>query len=501
MTFKPSIQQKNYFKWVETGFGSVILEAVAGSGKTTTLIKGLDYMSGSIFFGAFNKKIADEIYSKCPKLPNLKVATMHSIGLSIWKKHINNNRLKVDAFKCSNILASILDYDDAKFVKSVLHESHTDLKSTICNLVSFAKQSVLNQNSPIEQWEQLIDHFDVDTCGYDDFVINYAKALLAESIKESRDIVDFDDMIYCPVITKGVVFETFDWVLIDEAQDTNEARRLLSINMLSKNGRLVAVGDRHQAIYGFTGASSNSLDLIKEAVDASYLPLTVSYRCPKNVVSEAKHFVSHIESHKKAIDGVVTSLEKYDDIFEHVNSGDAILCRYNAPLLSLVYDLISRGIPAKVEGRDFGKNLKSVVKKCDATSFQNFRTNLYNYLETETDKYNKQMKQYKIQSVSDKVRCIDIIIDRVIYNSNTNNVVKAICDEIDRLFYDNESPAITLSSIHKAKGREWDNVFIMKSKECTWATMDWQKEAEVNIKYVGITRAKKGLFYVPEQEK
>ena len=60
-TFKPSVQQANFFEWVVKGSGSCVIEAVAGSGKTTTIIEGLKLMKGDVFFGAYNKNIADEI--------------------------------------------------------------------------------------------------------------------------------------------------------------------------------------------------------------------------------------------------------------------------------------------------------------------------------------------------------------------------------------------------------------------------------------------------------
>jgi hypothetical protein len=53
--FVPSLQQQSFFDWINTGSGSCVLEAVAGSGKTTTLIEALKLMKGTIFFGAYNK--------------------------------------------------------------------------------------------------------------------------------------------------------------------------------------------------------------------------------------------------------------------------------------------------------------------------------------------------------------------------------------------------------------------------------------------------------------
>ena len=83
-------------------------------------------------------------------------------------------------------------------------------------------------------------------------------------------------MIYMP-IKENLGFEQFDWVFIDEAQDTNNVRRELACRLLKKDGRLVAVGDTYQAIYGFTGADSDSIEQIREEFNCNIFPFFMSY--------------------------------------------------------------------------------------------------------------------------------------------------------------------------------------------------------------------------------
>ena len=72
---------------------------------------------------------------------------------------------------------------------------------------------------------------------------------------ETRREFDYDDQLYIPVIFR-LPLQTYDWVLLDEAQDTSPARRVIALRCLnppsdlSTGGRMVAVGDDHQAIYG-----------------------------------------------------------------------------------------------------------------------------------------------------------------------------------------------------------------------------------------------------------
>lgn len=78
--FQPSPQQSDFFDWIVNGTGSCILEAVAGAGKTTTLVKGLEILTGKAFFGAFSKDIVSEIRTKVAHLGRkVTVNTMHAM--------------------------------------------------------------------------------------------------------------------------------------------------------------------------------------------------------------------------------------------------------------------------------------------------------------------------------------------------------------------------------------------------------------------------------------
>ena len=491
MAFVPSKQQADFFNWIKEGNGSCVLEAVAGAGKTSTLIEALNIMEGFIFFGAYNKKIADEIKEKAPVKNGLTIGTMHSAGFSMWRKVAGN--VTVDSNKCRNIYRSTFtEYNDR------------ELESPVINLVSYAKQAgvgilVANEDS---SYFNLIDHYDVDCLDKDVEVVSKAKIVLEESIKQDVKVIDFDDMIFAPLIHHVKPFQ-YDWVLVDEAQDTNATRRALALLMLKRSGRLVAVGDRHQAIYGFTGADSDALDLIRNATDAIEMPLTVTYRCPKNVVAEANKYVSHINAHETAPEGTVTVLTS--DVVSSAKPNDAILCRYNAPIINLVYKFIAEGIPAKVEGREIGTNLKALARRYKSKTFSTLIDRLNDYRDRESAKYRVKEKENMAIAIEDKVSCLIVIINRVEkINAKSSTPVDDVCAEIDKIFGDDVKGCVILSSIHKSKGREWDNVYWLQAKENRFAVQSWQKTQEKNLKYVAVTRAKKNLFIIPfkkEEEK
>jgi len=480
--FVPSLQQQSFFDWIQYGYGSCVLEAVAGSGKTTTLIEGLKLMNGSIFFGAYNKKIADEIKIRAPQRDDLFVSTMHAAGFKAWRRLARD--VKVDANKCRDI------YREA----CTRNPQYQPFEGAVLSLVSYAKQAAVGVISNAEDsqiWLNLIEHFDVETAEQDKLIVALSKKLLQKSISLDHQLIDFDDMIYAPLVHKVRPYE-HDWVLIDEAQDTNASRRALALLMLKRGGRMIAVGDRHQAIYGFTGADADALDLIGSAVSATQMPLTVTYRCPKAVVEHAKLFVKHIEAHESAPDGVVTVLDTDKTPLTQVaKPGDAILCRFNAPIIETAYGFIAAGIPAKVEGREIGTGLKALARRWKAKSYTQLRDRLEAYKERETMKFRAKEQESRAAAVEDKVQCLLVLVTRVEkIDPKPANPVERVCTEIDTIFGDNVGvECVLLSTIHKSKGREWKKVFWLQTGPSKWARKDWEKEQENNLCYVATTRA------------
>lgn len=488
MPFKASPQQTAVFDWITNGYGSAVVEAVAGSGKTTTLVEAIRLMHGTIFFGAYNKNIATEIQQRCEQRPGLFISTMHAAGFKALRNFVGN--VQVDNNKCRNIFRAVCNK----------YPHYAGFEGPVLSLVSYAKQAAIginrSENSSAE-WIRLVDHFNIDCLEQDEMVIKLARKLLQESNAQAREVIDFDDMIYIPLLFKCRFFK-HDWVLIDEAQDTNESRRLLALALLKPGGRLIAVGDRHQAIYGFTGADSDSLDLIANEVDATQLPLTVTYRCPKAVVAYAQNFVNHIQAHESAPEGKVSDVAAAD-LIKTVQLGDAILSRFNAPTVKLAYQLIAAGIAAKVEGREIGAGLVKIAKRLKAKTFDDFLTKLDAYQEREVAAFLAKEKPARAAAVEDTCGCLRVIVDRV-FKANKQDSGKpadVIAAEVDAIFGDTNGDAskvVLLSSIHKAKGREWNRVFWLQTGSSKWARQPWELEQETNLCYVAATRAKEELF-------
>lgn len=491
MSFKPSVQQEAYFNWIQNESGSCILEAVAGSGKTTTIVNGLEFMTGKIFLGAFNKLMADELQERTSIYPNVKASTFHSAGFtSLRSAYGKQFELKIDEKKTRKIADSVV-------------EKRPDLKplvGAVLKIVSLAKNSGFGAVVPMgdtRAWQEMIDHYDLDSDLPEDArldqIIPFAQVVLTKSNRDLNTI-DFDDMVYLPIEKKTRMFQ-YDWVLIDEAQDTNVTRRTLAQKMLKPSGRLVAVGDPYQAIFGFTGADNNSLELIARDFKAKRLPLSVTYRCPKLIVAHARKWVSHITAADHSADGVLAELE-CEKLYSKVEIGDAIICRFNKYLVKTTFALIRRGVPAKMEGRKIGEGLVQLCDRWKCKNLYDLRDKLEAYCEKETTKAQEKEQDDKVARIQDQVETMYVLIDRA--EEMKLRSVEELKQMILGLFEDGVSKkCVALMSIHKSKGLEFDRVYYLGREELhARASQPWMEDQERNLTYVAITRAKKELYEV-----
>lgn len=489
-----SPQQEAIFREVEYGKDNLLIEAVAGSGKTTTLVKACEKMTGSVAFCAYNKAIAEEIKVRVSSFGNVTPGTFHSFGFAAWR-NANAGRVKVESSKL-DILCDELDipWGARKFAK---------------DLVGFMKQAIFSPGPEfhahahdIIELRDLEDKLSACTVPQG---IAFAEQLLVHSNSVGAEVIDFDDMMYLPLLHQSK-FPQFDWVLVDEAQDTNLARRLIAERMLSPDGRYIAVGDRNQAIYGFTGADSDSMDLIKDKFNCKELPLTVTYRCAKEIVNHARAIVSHITARENAPEGRVVSLPVFEfnkpAYLKSLSRADAILCRNTRPLVSLAFELIRNEIGCHVEGREIGQGLINVAKKCskgDYTPVSDIRDGVQDYMDREVSKWLRKKQEAKAQQVEDQCETLFVILSNMRESDNLASVTR----KIQSLFGDTEpgkpASSLTLCTIHKSKGREWNKViFYGRNAYCPskYAKQAWQLQQERNLEYVAITRAKNELIEV-----
>lgn len=499
---------------------SILVQAQPGSGKTTTGCVAAHTIPNAIsaIFVAFNKKIATELSTKLP--PNVPARTMHAFWLKQWGSYIRNRHgcnVQINNFKVRNAVEK--QFKITKFNRGPrknatreqlrAHRRKLDLINDVVFLVEKAKlfgvvpkgfdAASVWPGDDKSFWEYAIDYFGytIDPQHFD-VAIAAARLVLVEQLQNETEI-DYLDMLYLPAINR-VRNEQFQIVMIDEAQDMNALQRHLLSRMVVPNGMLFAVGDRNQAIFSFLGSDTESMNRIKEDFDCVEYPLSISYRCARRIVAEAKQIFPEIEAAPNAPEGSVERPETWNTT--DFRPGDLIICRNNAPTINLAYRLIYNKIPAKVLGRDIGQGLIRLIKTLDEDgSLAELIENLRNWRDRQlilSEKKQPDNEQEK-ERIRDKYECIANL-----GMSCEINTVPDLIAFLEQLFVDGSdqqdvsSTQVNLSTIHKIKGGQADTVFILDPHLISppWIRNERQQQQEINLLFVARTRAKNRLVYI-----
>lgn len=512
-------QQLAAVLWTHQSSGNLILEAVAGSGKTFTIIEMLiainhHFPQARCALMSFNAKVRDELKERVrtKNIRNTEINTVHGFAFTAFKSHFGPR--KPNSYKLPDLLDPLLKQFKLTYKFS----------PPICQAVSIAKDTGMELFFPntTAEWKKLIDYHDI-SWDEDKLPLGAFINLCADLFRlstQNTDKIDFSDMIWMP-LKHGLSFPQFDFVFIDEAQDTNATRREVAKRMLKqgndnvvqeafavalKKGRLIAVGDRHQAIYGFTGADNDALDILKEEFSAAELPLSTCFRCSKSVIRHAQSIVPHIQPRVGAIEGAVNLQMPEYNFHQNLFSQSfpdlqrsAILCRKNAPLISLAFQLLSKRIPCRIEGRDVGQELIRLCKKHSSPG--DSKQKLSQSLQLHLNQQAQKLSPYKLDLLSDKITAINSILQLPFITSVTQ-----LYQEIESVFSDydpTKPPRLTLSSVHKSKGLEWPTVYLLGRNlwmPSQFATQPWMEDQEQNLIYVAITRAKEILYEITVEE-
>lgn len=517
----------------------IILDAKAGSGKTSTITFFMKYIPPEQKGIAvmFNKRNAQDIQAKLPKTGNIEGCTTHSLGSRICRKN-GAGRLPGDDEQPK--MTQILKEMQMSFVERALMPQ-------IKKLVSIAKSAglapkmngvyPLMEDTP-EAWAGFIDHYsvDFDEPWQEECALGFARQALQRSIDIADKIIDFDDMLYLPVVMR-MGFHKYDWVFIDEAQDINPVQREMVKRALKDDGHLVAVGDPNQAIYGFRGADSKSMESIRAEVDAHVMPLSICYRCDKAIVREAQRIVPAIEPCETRGEGIVDTWGAimnrtspngpYDAIgaperlaFKGNSPGvilkaftpeSVILCPLNAPLVTAALGFIRNKIACQMLGRDFSKGLIKLLERLEALDAQDAEKLLDEYEREESVRLAEKKQENKLQALSDKCATLRAFLEDAPRNEKIDRIVATIQSLFTKDSTEEggeaQAPILTLCSIHKSKGGEWPRVFLLESGFLSSTIgfkgkqlLPWEIEQRRNLLYVAITRAEHELIYISKDD-
>jgi DNA helicase-2/ATP-dependent DNA helicase PcrA len=501
--FIPSKYQDAIFKYIGGASGHLVVEAAAGSGKTSTLIKSLEYipLDKQVLMVAFNRDIVSELKKKTKDIENVEVMTLHGLGLSMLKRNFPTKTFIPEPFKYDSHIKNNIKFYTTINTYSLSGRNYYKYLDNIKKYVDFGRFYLCQTAKDLDFIE---DRYGIDTIADEKQVA----IKVMQWGKTELDSVDYTDMIWMPhVLFLKPIGLLYDFIMVDECQDMNKAERELVLKCFKMGTRLISVGDSNQMLYSFAGGDPDSFNALKSLPNTECLPLSISYRCPKNVVDFAKKLVPSIEANEaNANHGFV----KYDVPLSDVEDGDMILCRNNAPLVQVYNEFLKLGKKAFIRGKDIGANLKTIVKsvkqeKVNADCKEDgIFVRLYDDLFVTRNKIMERsavdaktaMTSPIIENKLDMIKALEILAE------GTNTADELIA-KIDEIFpRRDKKDGIALSTIHKAKGLEANNVYIackslMPSKS---AKKDWEIKQEHNLMYVAYTRAKNTLGFIDEKD-
>ncbi len=283
--------------------GPLLIIAGAGAGKTKTLTTKIAYLIEENYAMPYNilaitftnkaaKEMKDRLYTLIGSLAKeVQVSTFHSFGLKLLRE--NFQALGYER----NFV--IMDSDDSlTVVKKILKDMNCDPKSynprAIRNKISSCKNEMMTpqvyERYAISEYEKVVYQV-------------YEK--YEEKLRKNNS-VDFDDLLLLPIklfrehqdILERYQ-ELYQYILIDEYQDTNEAQYILTKMISSKNRKITCVGDDSQSIYSFRGANyKNILNFEKDYKDAKTILLEENYRSTSNILDAANQVIRNNKQRK-----------------------------------------------------------------------------------------------------------------------------------------------------------------------------------------------------------
>ncbi len=446
---------------------NLLIEAVAGSGKTTLLIDiAKEFPSLKTLVVAFNKNIAEDFKTRFPS--NCTCSTIHALGFQYLR--LSSNRLKVNEKKVENLFRyKILQFNNGEFPHPDFRERFNLFHKPACRIISYLKGMGVTTYKDVPALLPTV--YATLKIDQEDYLGQIVPQLYDLSLRQTT-VIDFDDMILFPAIFYQSL-PKYQLVLVDEAQDMNRCQREF-IKKILNGGRIVVVGDSSQSIYAFRGADSASMEKFKLEFNCTVLPLSISWRCPKQVIEEAKKIVPSIEASSTAEDGEVVAIEE-TEVMDKVSPSDFILCRFNSPLVKIFLKLIKANKPCSILGIDNGQELITLAKKIESTHGTLNNETILKYQTIKDSEYRELKKFYLLEEHHENCEILlafASIADGIeIYANIRKYLLNSTVKE-----------GILCSTIHKIKGKETDNIFYIEpDKVPRQATLEFELKQEQNL--------------------
>lgn len=461
-----------------------IVEAYAGTGKTKTLV---DYAKArtekKILYLVFGKANERDARGKFKGMPHVTVSTLHALAYSEIAELIFSNRKfdNIRALDISELFASITPNNK---------NNQLSVAQAVLNLFRQYMQSSLSHKEFIE-YSLKNKHIITLDQSIDITTILKGLAILLEQLNLSENLsVEHDYYLKLWQLSKPYL--EYDCILIDEAQDISDC--MIDIVLSQSHAQRLFIGDNFQQIFSWRGAS-NALQKLSN--QTAMYSLTKTFRCPSNIAKEANKYLKLLGAKKPLlsnIDGGYVYCR-----FPNETSKFTFIARTNAGLLQFIANEKTNKKIFFVGGlRAYNfqelSDIKSLQYEQHNKIFSDFlkKFKTIEELETYVDNSGEDILATKIRTT----RMIPNI-KQLLWEVKLKTVNKA------------ERADIILTTAHKAKGLEWNNIVLANDflsigrkiknnerKKSKNKKLIIPRE-ELNLIYVAITRAKKEL-YIPE---
>ena len=495
-----SQEQLAIFEYASKGALNIIVHAVAGAGKTTTLVECANRIKPTkkVLLLAHNRSTRDTLKERIGNRENVSVFTLHGLAWRMYTEHFSD-KPEINDEKYRNYINKNMDAIASDCYRSLPRSKKMIYKANVFDLLDKARYNLKQSEKEIRKLAE--KKYGVNLIGDEP---HFVSRVLKWGI-DNREEVDFQDLLWFPsqlgYFTKRYVA---DIIMLDEAQDASLAQQDVVKRCMKRETRLFAFGDKNQTINSWCGSDTNSFEHLEDPNEfrrpAMRMPLTTNYRCGTKIIEYAKRFVdNNIHAREGAQEGAV----RHDVSLSEAKDGDMVLCRNIAPLMEVYRRGVANGQRMYFRGEELGKTLLRDADCADGDTVEEIIKNMkrrlismWGFITNETGVDEKEsMTDQRLISLLDTIRTMENLPPTVTNRKKLEKFAKEV-------FSDEGRDGIQLSTIHRAKGLEADNVFIVCPSlvPSRLAKLDWQIQEEQNLQYVMCTRPKNNLCFVTEKE-
>jgi len=476
----PTTQQSHILSLLEDSSNNIIVEAGPGTGKTRMLRLIDNEISAryNVLYLAFNKRIVDEAQAPdddgSPKFnETTEIRTINGAGHMAWGATASG-RLTVDMSKTYNIFRTLI----RALSREQQNEAVIDY-NLIKTSVDMAKALGYVPDEYKGRCKRLIKH-DIFFDNLEEKPSQLAKALIDDILLRSIELayagsIDFNDQLYMPTLFGGT-FPKYPLILVDEKQDFSPINDEMLRRYVEEGARIIAVGDTWQSIYAFRGAVQGGMDKTKEEFNCTVADLSVSFRCPSEIV---KHQTRNPKLTWSREGGQVSGLNSLH--LDDIDDDAVVICRNNAPLFSLALRLLANKRGVTVTGTDIGAKIVKIMGKLGPEDMR--QEQVVDAIE------DWRMQKLAVQSTTanDTADCMRVF-------ACFGKTLSEATGYAEYVF--KQQGTITLTTGHKAKGLEWEKVYHLDP----FLVRTEKEEQEKNLKYVITTRSKDRLHEIESKD-